>query len=175
MNVGHPSNLARLVSLYNGSMDERGVISRQADLDTMRKELFSVSISDSITRKTIQDTWENHNVLLEPHGAVGWAALMAFLKQEGGNIDKDQLFVSLETAHPAKFPEEISRLLGHDPDLPPSLQGIEDRKEHYENLKNSYNVFKSYLTSNFRDKGKAYYVEGGVKGEGDSSKRAIEQ
>ena len=150
MNVGHPSNLARLVSLYSGIMDERGVISRQADLETMRKELFSVSISDENTRKTIQDTWENYNVLLEPHGAVGWAALMAFIKEEGGNLDKDQLFVSLETAHPAKFPEEINRLLGFDPDLPPGLQGIEDKEEHYENIKNDYSVFKAYLTSNYR-------------------------
>ena len=68
----------------------------------MRKELFSVSITDETTRQTIQDTWENHNVLLEPHGAVGWAGLQAFLKDEGKDLDSDQLFVSLETAHPAK-------------------------------------------------------------------------
>lgn len=150
MNVGHPSNLARLVSLYDGKMDEKGLIGQQADLEKMRSELFSVSITDETTRKTIQDTWENHNVLLEPHGAVGWAALQAFLKEEGKDLDKDQLFISLETAHPAKFPEEINRLLGFDPELPPSLQGIEDKEEHYESLKNNYSAFKEYLMSNYR-------------------------
>jgi threonine synthase len=150
MNVGHPSNLARLVSLYGGIMDEKGVISRQADLEKMRKEFFSVSITDKATRKTIRDTWESHNVILEPHGAVGWTALQAFIKEEKGGLDKDQLFISLETAHPAKFPEEIKRLLGFDPDLPSSLKGIEDKEEHYENLKNKYSDFKSFLTLNYR-------------------------
>jgi threonine synthase len=150
MNVGHPSNLARLVSLYGGVMDEKGVIIRQADLEKMRKELFSVSISDETTRKTIRETWETHNVLLEPHGAVGWAGLQAFIKEEGGRPDKEQLFISLETAHPAKFPEEINRLLGFDPDLPTSLQGIEDKEEHYEDMDNKYAVFKKYLTLNYK-------------------------
>jgi len=149
MNVGHPSNLARMISLFGGIIDEKGVISRQADLEKMRKEIFSVSITDEITRKTILDTWENHNVLLEPHGAVGWAGLQAFLKEEGRNVDSDQLFISLETAHPAKFPEEINRLLGFDPELPPSLQGIEDKKEHYEEMQNEYAAFKEYLIEHY--------------------------
>jgi threonine synthase len=149
MNVGHPGNLARLVSLYGGMMDEKGVISRQADMDLMRKELFSVSITDETTRQTIKDTWEDHNVLFEPHGAVGWAGLQAFVKDEGKDLDRDQLFVSLETAHPAKFPEEINLLLGFDPELPPSLQGIEDKEESYGCMQNEYTTFKEYLRSRY--------------------------
>lgn len=145
MNVGHPSNLARLVALYGGNMDEKGIVSRQADLSTMQKELYSVSISDETTRETIRKTWEDHNVLLEPHGAVGWAGLQSFLAEQGGQFDKDQLFISLETAHPAKFPEEISRLLSFDPELPPSLKGIEDKEEHFGKMKNDYRAFKEEL------------------------------
>jgi threonine synthase len=150
MNVGHPSNLARLVALYGGLMDEKGVVSRPSDLELMQKELFSVSITDETTRQTIKETWENHNVLLEPHGAVGWAGLQAFLKNEGEDLDRDQLFVSLETAHPAKFPEEINRLLGFDPELPPSLQGIEDKKESYGVMKNDYTAFKEHLINHYK-------------------------
>jgi threonine synthase len=149
MNVGHPSNLARLVSLYGGLMDEKGVVHQQADLELMRKELYSVSITDEVTRQTIKDTYENHNVLLEPHGAVGWAGLQAFLKDDGKNLDSDQLFISLETAHPAKFPEEINRLLGFDPDLPPSLQGIESKAESYGSMKNEYAGFKEHLREGY--------------------------
>jgi threonine synthase len=148
MNVGHPSNLARLLALYGGQMDEKGVISRQADLELMRKELFAVSISDALTRQTIVDTYENHNVVLEPHGAVGFAGLKAFLDKEGKDLDKDQLFISLETAHPAKFPEEIKHLLGFDPELPPSLQNIEEKEEKFGNMMNDYNQFKDYLLKN---------------------------
>ncbi len=150
MNVGHPSNLARLVALYGGIMDEKGLVSRQADLELMRQELYSVSITDEMTRKSIIETWENHNVLLEPHGAVGWAGLKAFLADEGKDYDKDQLHISLETAHPAKFPEEINRLLGFDPDLPPSLQGIEEKEESYGNMRNEYDEFKKHLMEGYR-------------------------
>jgi threonine synthase len=149
MNVGHPSNLARLVSLYGGQMDEKGNITRDPDMDLMRQELYSVSIDDVVTKKTIKQAWENHNVLLEPHGAVGWAGLLHYLENEGRNLDRDQLFISLETAHPAKFPEEISRLLGVDPELPPSLQGIEEKEEKFSLMDNDYHAFKGYLTKNY--------------------------
>ena len=54
MNVGHPSNLARLFSLYGGQMDETGRVSRQPDLQAMRRELYAVSITDEETRNTIR-------------------------------------------------------------------------------------------------------------------------
>ncbi len=128
MNVGHPSNLARLVALYGGIMDEKGAISKQADLNLMRKDIFAVSVNDKLTRKTIKKAYEKHNVLLEPHGAVGWAGLWKFLDAEGENYPKNQLYISLETAHPAKFPEEINKILGFDPELPPSLEGLEEKE-----------------------------------------------
>lgn len=149
MNVGHPSNLARLVALYGGIMDEKGNISKQADIELMRRELYAVSITDQTTRQTIKETWENHNVILEPHGSVGWAGLQDFIAHEGDKFDQYQLFISLETAHPAKFPEEINRLLGFDPELPPSLQGIEEKSENYGKIENNYQAFKNHLKAGY--------------------------
>jgi threonine synthase len=146
MNVGHPSNLARLVALYGGVMDEKGVIHKQADLELMRKELWTVSISDENTRKTIREAWDQHQLLLEPHGSVGWAGLQNYVATSGHN---DSLCVSLETAHPAKFPEEINRLLGFDPELPPSLEGVEQKEEMFIMMRNDYSAFKGYLLENF--------------------------
>jgi len=143
MNVGHPSNLARLVALYGGMMDESGKIFSGADMDAMRTELWSTSISDAKTRETIQKAWSQHELLLEPHGAVGWAGLIEYCKENP--CEEDQLCVSLETAHPAKFPEEIEKLLGFDPGLPPSLEGLEDKDEHFDYLDNNYEAFKAYL------------------------------
>ena len=148
MNVGHPSNLARLVALYGGIMDETGIIHKQADLELLKKEIWPVSISDTKTRKTIKEAWEKYKLLLEPHGSVGWAGLqeyLASLKTDHAN----SLFVSLETAHPAKFPEEINRLLGFDPPLPPSLEGLEHIKESYIRMETSYPAFRDYLASNY--------------------------
>jgi len=147
MNVGHPSNLARLTALYGGIMDEKGIIHQQADMEQMRNELWPVSINDELTRQTIRKAWEDHHLLLEPHGSVGWAGLQAYLKEQPANAN--DLFVSLETAHPAKFPEEINRLLGFDPELPPSLEGIEKKEESFTSLETTYDAFKEYLISNY--------------------------
>lgn len=145
MNVGHPSNLARLVAFYNGVMDEKGNIAKQANLELMNRELFAVSVSDNETKATIKNAWNNFKVLLEPHGAVGWKGLENFLHEKSDFDKPDQLCVSLETAHPAKFPEQIRELLNFDPDLPPSLEDLEEKQEQYDEMDNNFDAFKNYL------------------------------
>jgi threonine synthase len=149
MNVGHPSNLSRLVAVYNGIMDEAGNIHKPADMGLMRKELWSVSISDIKTRDTIAAAYRDHHVLLEPHGAVGWAGLMEFIRSNPSEDAPDQLCISLETAHPAKFPDEIQAILGIDPPLPESLKGLENKPETFGKLNNDYTHFKEYLRLTF--------------------------
>ena len=141
MNVGHPSNFARLLDLYGGKMDETGHISAEPDIESLRQDIWSVSISDAETRRTIQTAWQDHNLLLEPHGAVGWAALNRFVNDVG----EDGLMVSVETAHPAKFPEEIEVLLGFSPELPQSLIGLDDKPEFMIGLSNDYGRFRDLL------------------------------
>jgi threonine synthase len=148
MNVGHPSNLARLVDLYGGQMNEAGHISKHADMDAMRAEIWSTSVSDEQTRQTIKQAWSQHELLLEPHGAVGWAGLQKYILEKG-QASENILSVVLETAHPAKFPEEINSLLGFDPELPPSLQGIEEKTEQYDSIPTNYEDFKKYLLEKY--------------------------
>jgi len=148
MNVGHPSNLARLMEMYGGKMDEKGEIHRQANMKLMNQDLWSATVNDERTRTTIKKAWENYRLLLEPHGAAGWAGLEEYLSLQKED-SRNKLCVAIETAHPAKFPAEISRLLGFDPELPPSLQGIENKAEQYEHIPTSYNEFKNYLQTNY--------------------------
>ena len=149
MNVGHPSNLARLVALYGGVMDETGAIARDADMERMREDLFAVSVDDDETRRTIAAAWKDHHMLLEPHGAVGWAGLMNYLDQSPEDNRPGQLCISLETAHPAKFPEEIRKITGIDPELPASLQGVDTLPEQVNRIGNDYVSFRTYLHTGF--------------------------
>lgn len=87
---------------------------REPDIEDMRRDMFAVSVSDDETRRTINEVYERYKVLLEPHGAVGWAGLMRYLE----TVERWEPSVSLETADPAKFPEEIIRLLGIEPPCP---------------------------------------------------------
>ncbi|MBW2458049.1 MAG: threonine synthase, partial [Deltaproteobacteria bacterium] len=116
MNVGHPSNLARVVDLYGGHMDEIGAVTRMPDMDRIRADMWATPVDDAETRRTIAETWKTYQVMLEPHGAVGWAALNRFF--DADQVPADTLAISLETAHPAKFPDEIKALTGIDPEPP---------------------------------------------------------
>ena len=145
MNVGHPSNLARLFSLYGGQMDETGQVARQPDLSAMREEIYAVSISDEETRQTIREAYSQYKVLLEPHGAVGWAGLVRYLKEFGDWSPA----VSLETADPAKFPDEIVRLTGVNPSLPPAMASLDEKEENFLKMDGSYASLKDYLKGFF--------------------------
>jgi len=143
MNVGHPSNLARIFALYGGEMDETGVVRKQPDLSAMRRDLYAVSISDEETRQTIKDIYRDHCVILEPHGAVGWAGLVRYLKE----VDDWSPCFSLETADPAKFPDEIISLIGINPKVPEAMSKLDRLEEHYDGLEGSYTALKGYLIS----------------------------
>ncbi len=147
MNVGHPSNLARLVDAYGGWMDEVGTIREMPDMDALRRDLYAISIDDDRTRATIRDAHDRHGVILEPHGAVGWAGLGQFLSDCPSSADR--LCLSVETAHPAKFPEEIRAILGIDPEIPPSLVGLEERPESYDTMSTEYDPFRNWLLKRF--------------------------
>jgi threonine synthase len=148
MNVGHPSNLARLVDVYGGWMDETGALRETPDLDHLRRDLYAISIDDDETRATIKDAHDRYGAVLEPHGAVGWAGLEHYLRDCPES--SEQLAVSVETAHPAKFPEEIRAILGIDPETPPSLAGLENRPEAYETMSGKYEPFRDLLLDRFR-------------------------
>jgi threonine synthase len=150
MNVGHPSNMARIIALYGGVMDEKGVIVKSPDIRKLKNDMYAVSISDELTKTTIQRVYEKHKVLLEPHGAVGWSGLQDYLTNETKNNTPNQLAVVLETAHPAKFPKEIQEIIGIDPALPESLKNIEQKEEKMDVIRNDYPSFKAYLTANYK-------------------------
>jgi threonine synthase len=142
MNVGHPSNLARLVAVYGGQMDETGKINRMPDLAAMRRDLFSSSISDQRTRETIREVWNKYELLLEAHGAVAWRGFQDWLATEPLN---GLPAVILETANPAKFPEEIEKTIGFAPDVPPAMTAAIKLPEDFDRMGADYGKFREYL------------------------------
>ncbi|MBW2975129.1 threonine synthase [Candidatus Woesearchaeota archaeon] len=149
MNVGHPSNMARLIELYGGWLiDERnekgevirkGVLKERPDMEALRRNFLSFSISNEEVDQTIKEVYERYDILLEPHGAVGIAAV------EKAKLNG--LTVSLETAHPAKFPQKIKELLNIEPEVPESLSGLDDKEEEFEVIENDYDKFKGIIKS----------------------------
>ncbi|WP_340820585.1 threonine synthase [Methanolobus sp. WCC4] len=141
MNVGHPSNLARLIAVYDGVMDETGHISKEPDMAKLRNDIYSGSVTDDETKATIKEIYEKYGILIEPHGAVGIKGLLDFRASTGDNT----LAVTLETADPAKFPEHVKAETGVEPELPESLKKIEAKEEFMDYLGTDYAGFKKYL------------------------------
>jgi threonine synthase len=142
MNVGHPSNLARLVAVYGGQMDETGKISKQPDLATMRRDIFSSSISDERTRQSLKDFWNQYQILLEPHGVVAW---QGFLDWNAVEPFGDSPAVIVETANPAKFPEEVEKVVGWPPDVPENMLAALRLPEDFDRMGADYEKFRDYL------------------------------
>lgn len=145
MNVGHPSNFARLVALYGGVINDQGNISKMPDMDTIRKDMWAYSVSDEMTREEIKHIYEEYGTVVEPHGAVGLYAYERYLEES----KDDTIGVCLETAHPAKFPETIREVIGIEPELPESMKEAMEKEEKIEKIGNDYSVFKEFLLKSF--------------------------
>jgi threonine synthase len=115
----------------------------------LKNEMYAVSVTDSETRNTIKSVYQRHKIILEPHGSVGWTGLQKFYSENKAVDAENQLSVTLETAHPAKFPQEINEILGIDPALPKSLLNLDNKEEKMTKISNDFADFKAYLKSNF--------------------------
>ncbi|MCF6271129.1 MAG: threonine synthase [Melioribacteraceae bacterium] len=129
MDVGAPSNLARIQSLYN----EHSII---------LKDISSNTHNDSQTIEKIKEISKKYNYIIDPHGAVGLLALEQFVNE---NVIKDYNGIVLETAHPAKFKGTVENALNIEIELPDELKKSVDKEKQSIILSSSFSDFKSYL------------------------------
>lgn len=140
MNVGNPSNLARYFELFSGTLDKEGITHKKPFIGKMRKFISSYSISDDETIKTIKDVYSKYDYVLEPHGAVAFAAMNRHFKKKG-----KVKTICLETAEPAKFPEIVESVLKIKLAIPDSMKHFNGNEAKPDNLDNNYEKLREYL------------------------------
>lgn len=133
MDVGNPSNLGRVFDLYENNVK------------IVRRHIDSDSYSDNQTTGTIKQVYKSYGYILDPHGAVGYSALLEFLAEE----QKDLNAVVFETAHPAKFKDIVDQVLSINLPVPKQLQKFTDREKKTITLPAEYQSFKEFLLNNF--------------------------
>jgi len=126
MDVGAPSNFARILALFDN------------DYHAIKSLISGASYTDEEIKKTIQTAFGEHHYLLDPHGACAYQALTDHLR-----ADETGLF--LETAHPAKFRDTISAIIGQEPEIPVRLQAFMNGKKECLYLDNNFEQLKSFL------------------------------
>lgn len=129
MDVGNPSNFARMVELFEGS---------KGSLQAM---IYGAYFSDEETEGAIRDVYQKYRYTFDPHGAVGYAGLKEYRGQESGQTDG----IVLATAHPAKFPETVVQITGKEIPVPAQLAELDQKKKHAVPLGNSYEDLRAFL------------------------------
>jgi len=128
MDVGDPSNFARVLDLYGGSHD------------AICKEISGCMFTDQQIAETLKKTFDETGYLLDPHGSCGYRALKEQLKD-------GETGVFLETAHPAKFKDTVEEILGSSIEIPAKLQEFMKGTKQSIQLDKDFAGFKSYLLS----------------------------
>lgn len=126
MDVGDPSNFARILDLYGG------------DHDAIASEISGETYTDEQIRETVQKTYEETGYLLDPHGACGYRALAEDLK-----LGENGVF--LETAHPAKFLQTVENIIGKEVKIPEKLQAFMRGTKQSVPMSKDFASFKAYL------------------------------
>lgn len=128
MDVGDPSNFARILDLYGNS---------HADIAA---HIGGATYKDEQIAETLKNVYEKTGYLLDPHGACGYRAL-----QE--QLAADEYGVFLETAHPAKFKEKVDAIIDGDIDIPAKLRAFMEGTKQSEPISKEYSDFRSFLLS----------------------------
>jgi len=129
MDVGDPSNLARIVHLYGG------------DLDALRRDVVATSVTDDETRLCIRAVFNATGRILDPHTAVGHLAL----KRELAGRRKTADAILIATAHPAKFREVVEPVIGTEVPLPARLAVHLERERKVTPIEPVYEELRSVL------------------------------
>ena len=105
MDVGDPSNFIRILKIFGD------------DLDNLKETLSGYRFTDDETREALKEIYTTSGYVADPHGAVGYLGLKAYLKDH-----PEKYGIFLETAHPVKFLDTVEDSLNIKVDIPERLK-----------------------------------------------------
>ena len=126
MDVGDPSNFARIYDLYGKSYEKITSI------------ISGATYSDEAIKKTMRECYEKTGYILDPHGACGYQAL-------ADGLQLGEVGVFCETAHPAKFKEKVDEILSIDVEIPERLAAFMRGQKQSVPMTKNFVDFKQYL------------------------------
>lgn len=126
MDVGNPSNFARIYDLYEGSHER------------IASMISGATYTDEKISNAVKLCYNENGYILDPHGACGYQALKDLL-----NTNETGIFC--ETAHPAKFKDTIEKIIGTEIKIPQRLADFMKGKKQIVNMSNDFNRFKTFL------------------------------
>ncbi len=149
MDIQLASNFERLIYYVNNSDSEKtteimkkvkqnSYQIEKSNLDTIQKDFLSESCNEQETLDIIKKNYEENNIILDPHTAIGVGAAKKLSFND---------CVVLSTAHPCKFPDATNNAINKHEKLPKELQHVLDKKENFQVLKNNTDEVKNFVKS----------------------------
>jgi len=129
MDVGHPSNFARMLDLYHH------------DQHALQKDIVGYHFTDKETSREMKKVYQTEKYILDPHGAVGLLGLKKYKAETGSTLT----LVFLETAHPGKFKEVVEASLNESLPLPDKLKQFLSKEKKSIPMKNNFVELKRIL------------------------------
>ncbi len=129
MDVGDPSNFARIYDLYGKNHD------------AITADISGTTFSDEQIADTICEVYKTTGYVCDPHGACGYRALSEQLEQGDTGV-------FLETAHPAKFKSTVDGIVGLDINIPEKLLAFMKGEKQSVQMSKDFDAFKQYLMQN---------------------------
>ena len=126
MDVGDPSNFARIYDLYHG------------DHALVSSLISGATYSDDQIRDTMRKCFSDNKYILDPHGACGFRALSE-------QLQAGEYGVFCETAHPAKFKETVEATIGAEVEIPERLAAFMKGKKQSVEMAKDFSSFKDFL------------------------------
>ena len=134
MDVGDPSNFARITNLYS----QNGQLSPEETHKAITSLICGATYTDDQIRETMRQCYQDTGYVLDPHGACGYRALKEGLKP-------GEVGIFCETAHPAKFKEKVDEILGIDIEIPDRLRAFMQGTKQSVPLSKDFADFKQFL------------------------------
>ena len=134
MDVGDPSNFARIINLYS----KNGALSPEDTHVAITSLISGATYNDNQIRETMRKCHKETGYILDPHGACGYQALV-------DGLEPGEVGVFCETAHPAKFKEKVDEILDIDVEIPNRLAAFMKGKKQSEPMTKDFADFKQYL------------------------------
>ena len=134
MDVGDPSNFARILNLYS----QNGKLSAEDTHAAIIRLISGATFNDNQIRETMRHCYQDTNYILDPHGACGYQALVEGLKS-------GEVGIFCETAHPAKFKEKVDDILGINVEIPNRLAAFMEGQKQSIPMPKDFANFKQYL------------------------------
>ncbi len=138
MDVGAPSNFARMLNLY-GQVSGRDPHSPSTHV-AMSEIISGYAYDDERTEAAVRAVREQFGYTIDPHGAVGYLALTEWQRQH-----PEVTGVILETAHPSKFKPDVERILGESIEVPYRLARLADKQKVATTMSTDYAPIREWL------------------------------